>query len=191
MAGERFYYARATARASRITAITLGGASAGCVVLASPLINPGYKIMPPPIRQPTRRTRPAQVRTGLAAGGRRIRTLGPPPEGDSIFSRPPRNPTTTNRPGSQNRILTIDKGRSTVRRVRLVPAMISTPGHWLPEGANAGPCQPGRYSGSSRSRQQAPRAWRVGGGEVVDGNTQPASSASDMRVRLLHLGTVG
>jgi hypothetical protein len=52
-----------------------------------------------------------------------------PPEGDSIFSRPPRNPATTNRPGSQNRILTIDKGGSTVRRVGLVPAMISTPGH--------------------------------------------------------------
>ena len=51
------------------------------------------------------------------------------PEGDSIFSRPPRNPATTNRPGSQNRILTIDKGRSTVRRARLAPAMISTPGH--------------------------------------------------------------
>ena len=33
------------------------------------------------------------------------------PVGDSIFSRPPRNPARTNRPGSQNRILTIDKGR--------------------------------------------------------------------------------
>jgi hypothetical protein len=35
---------------------------------------------------------------------------------------------TTNRPGSQSRILTIDKGRFTVRRARLAPAMISTPG---------------------------------------------------------------
>ena len=70
----------------------------------------------------------SQGRSGLAAGGRRIRTLGPP-VGDSIFSRPPRNPATTNRPGSQNRILTIDKGRFTVRRARLAPAMISTPGH--------------------------------------------------------------
>jgi len=26
--------------------------------------------------------------------------------------------------------LTIDKGRFTVRRARLAPAMISTPGHW-------------------------------------------------------------
>src|SRR6516162_3551859 len=30
---------------------------------------------------------------------------------------------------SQSRILTIDKGRFTVRRARLAPAMISTPGH--------------------------------------------------------------
>jgi hypothetical protein len=52
------------------------------------------------------------------------------PVGDSIFSRPPRNPATTNRPGSQNRILTIDKGRFTVRRARLAPAVISTPGYW-------------------------------------------------------------
>jgi hypothetical protein len=36
---------------------------------------------------------------------------------------------TTNRPGGQSRILTIDKGRFTVRRARLAPAMISTPGH--------------------------------------------------------------
>ena len=32
-------------------------------------------------------------------------------------------------PGSQSRILRIDKGRFTVRRVRLAPEMISTPGH--------------------------------------------------------------
>jgi hypothetical protein len=67
-------------------------------------------------------------REGLSAGGSRIRTLGPPLR-DSIFSRPPRNLATTNRPGSQNRILTIDKGRYTVRRARLAPAMISTPDH--------------------------------------------------------------
>src|SRR5580704_3524588 len=36
---------------------------------------------------------------------------------------------TTNRPGSHSRILTIDKGRFTVRQARLAPAMISTPGH--------------------------------------------------------------
>jgi hypothetical protein len=39
-------------------------------------------------------------------------------------------PATTNRPRSQNRILTIDEGRFIVRRARLAPAMISTPGHW-------------------------------------------------------------
>ncbi len=70
----------------------------------------------------------AGPRVRRLSGGGRIRTLGPP-VGDSIFSRPPRNPATTNRPGSQNRILTIDKGRFTVRRARLAPAMISTPGH--------------------------------------------------------------
>src|SRR5205807_1088286 len=45
------------------------------------------------------------------------------------FSRPPRNPARTNWPGSQNRILTIGKRRFIVRRARLAPAMISTPGH--------------------------------------------------------------
>src|SRR6202040_1638746 len=48
-------------------------------------------------------------------------------------------------------VLTIDKCRFTLRRARLAPAMISTPGHRPPEGANAGPCQPGRYSGSQRA----------------------------------------
>ena len=43
------------------------------------------------------------------------------PGGDSIFARPPRSPATTNRPGSQNGILTIDKGRFTMRRARLAP----------------------------------------------------------------------
>jgi hypothetical protein len=46
------------------------------------------------------------------------------------FSETPRNPARTNRPGSENRILTIDKGKFTMRRARLAPAMISTPGHW-------------------------------------------------------------
>ena len=48
---------------------------------------------------------------------------------ETAFSRPPRNPATTSRPGRPNRVLTIDKGRFTVRRARLAPAMISTPGH--------------------------------------------------------------
>jgi hypothetical protein len=69
-----------------------------------------------------------QVRSGLRAGGRWIRTLGPP-VGDSIFSRPPRNPATRNRPVTRTGFLTIDTGRFTVRRARLAPAMISTPGH--------------------------------------------------------------
>ena len=38
-------------------------------------------------------------------------------------------PATIHRPDGQNRILTIDKGRFTLRRARLAPAMISTPGH--------------------------------------------------------------
>jgi hypothetical protein len=59
------------------------------------------------------------------------------------FSRPPRDAATTNRPGSQNRVLTIAKGRFTVRRASLSSAMISRPGQ---EGANAEPCQPGRQS---------------------------------------------
>jgi len=45
------------------------------------------------------------------------------------FLRPPRNRATMKLAGSQSRILTIDKGRFTVRRARLAPAMISTPGH--------------------------------------------------------------
>ena len=46
----------------------------------------------------------------------------------SIFSRPPRSPA-SKPAGNQNRILTIDESRFTVRRARLAPAMISTPGH--------------------------------------------------------------
>src|ERR1700686_4752014 len=67
------------------------------------------------------------VRTGLTAGGSRIRTLGPPRKGQHFFETTA-DLATTNRPGSQSRILTIDKGRFTVRRARLAPAMISTPG---------------------------------------------------------------
>jgi hypothetical protein len=50
------------------------------------------------------------------------------PRGGQHFSRPPRNPATTRRPLSRNWILTMDKGRFTVRRARLAPAMISTLG---------------------------------------------------------------
>ena len=56
----------------------------------------------------------------------RIRTLGPR-KGQHFFETAA-EPGETNRRGSQSRILTIDKGRFTVRRARLAPAMISTPG---------------------------------------------------------------
>ena len=49
------------------------------------------------------------------------------------------------RRGNQDRALTTDSGRFNVPRARLAPAMKSTPGHWAPEGANAGSCQPGLY----------------------------------------------
>jgi hypothetical protein len=49
-------------------------------------------------------------RDGLSAGGRWIRTLGPP-SGQHFCKGRPQNPATTNQPGSQNQILTIDKGR--------------------------------------------------------------------------------
>jgi hypothetical protein len=58
----------------------------------------------------------------------------------------------------------IDKGRFTVRRAGLARAMISTPGHRLPEGANAGPCQPGRFSGSNPART---RRWRPAGRDTA------------------------
>jgi len=48
--------------------------------------------------------------------------------------------------GSQNRILTIAQGRFTVRRARLAPAMISTPGQWASRRRRRGARQPGRYS---------------------------------------------
>ena len=72
------------------------------------------------------------------------------PVGDRIFSRPRRNPATTNRPGSQNRVLTIDNGRFTVRRAGLAPAMISTPGHRASRRRQRGACQPGREMLSPR-----------------------------------------
>jgi hypothetical protein len=58
------------------------------------------------------------------------------------FFEAPRNPARKNRPGSQNLIVMIDKGRFTVRRAGLAPPWISKPGHGLLEGANAGPYQP-------------------------------------------------
>ena len=80
--------------------------------------------------------------------------LSPLEEQDSNHRSPRKGPffrdatglATTNQPGSQSRILAIDKGRFTVRRARLAPAMISYQRRvsGLPEGANAGSCQPGR-----------------------------------------------
>jgi hypothetical protein len=73
---------------------------------------------------------------------------GPPVE--TAFSRPPRNPATTNRPGRPNRVLTIDKGRFTVRPARLAPAMISTPGHWASRRRQCGALPAWSLFGSSR-----------------------------------------
>jgi hypothetical protein len=60
----------------------------------------------------------SQVRSGLAAGERWIRTLGPP-SGQHFFQRPSQNPATTNQPNSRNRILTIDKASFVDQRPRL------------------------------------------------------------------------
>jgi hypothetical protein len=70
------------------------------------------------------------ARLGLSAGGRWIRTLGPP-SGQHFFQRPSQNPATTNQPNSQNRILTIDKASFVAQRPRLdlVAARGGTPNH--------------------------------------------------------------
>ena len=78
----------------------------------------------------------------LCAGGSRIRTIGPPRKGQHFFETAA-DLATTNRPGGQSRILTIDKGRFIVRRARLAPAMISTPGHRASRRRQRGACQPG------------------------------------------------
>jgi hypothetical protein len=48
---------------------------------------------------------------------------------------------------NQNRILTIDKGRVTVRRARLALAMISTPGHRASRRRQRGALPAWSYSG--------------------------------------------
>jgi hypothetical protein len=53
-------------------------------------------------------------------------------------------PGPASRPGSQSRILTTDNAKVIVRRARLAPAMISTPGHRV----------------SRRRQREAPPAWR-------------------------------
>ena len=53
------------------------------------------------------------------------------------------------RVGCEPAVLTIEKGRFTLRRARLAPAMISTPGHRASRRRQRGACQPGRYSGSN------------------------------------------
>jgi hypothetical protein len=53
-------------------------------------------------------------------------------------------PGPASRPGSQSRILTSDNAKVIVRRARLAPAMISTPG----------------YRVSRRCQREAPPAWR-------------------------------
>jgi len=48
--------------------------------------------------------------------------------------------------GKPDRALTTEPGRFNVRRARLAPAMISTPGHWASQKApTRGPCQPGLH----------------------------------------------
>src|SRR4029077_8100351 len=66
---------------------------------------------------------------------------------------------TTKRPGNQNRILTIDKGRFSVCGARLAPAMISTPGHRASRRRQRGACQPGRPASLTR-RNRPPVKFR-------------------------------
>jgi hypothetical protein len=60
----------------------------------------------------------SQVRIRLPAGGRWIRTLGPPLR-TAFFRDHPGNRRLRNRPGSQNRILAITSAGFTVRRAGL------------------------------------------------------------------------
>ena len=87
-----------------------------------------------------------EVRTALEGEG--FETLVP--VRDNIFSRSPRNLARRPGPVSQSRILTIDKGRFTVRPARLASAMISTPGHRASKMRQRGACQPGREMLSPR-----------------------------------------
>jgi 2-polyprenyl-6-methoxyphenol hydroxylase-like FAD-dependent oxidoreductase len=59
--------------------------------------------------------RAGQVRNRLSAGGRWIRTLGPPLR-TALFRDQCGNRRLRNRPGSQNRVLTITRAGFTVRR---------------------------------------------------------------------------
>ncbi len=60
----------------------------------------------------------------LAAGGSEIRTPSP-----TVWDSIPSEAASDQSAASHKRILTNDRGRFTVRRARLAPAMISTPGH--------------------------------------------------------------
>jgi hypothetical protein len=71
------------------------------------------------------------------------------PRRDSIFETAP-EPGDDNRPSRPNRVLTIDKGRFTVRRARLAPAMISTPGHWASRRRQCGALPAWSLFGSRR-----------------------------------------
>ena len=61
------------------------------------------------------------------AGGRWIRNSGSWIYVEQFFT--PLRSLEPQRPGSRSRVLTTDNGKFTVRRARLAPAMISTPGH--------------------------------------------------------------
>jgi len=83
--------------------------------------------------EPTKKFEEPMVRR-LSAGGRWIRTIGPGLRWNIFHTARSLDPQTG--PGPTTVILTTDIGRFTVRRARLAPAMISTPGRRPPEGAN-------------------------------------------------------
>jgi len=85
-----------------------------------------------PIASPCRASdlafgREGQVRRASPLGGDGFEP-SVPRRGQHFFETAP-EPGDDKPAGNQNRILTIDTGRFTVRRARLAPAMISTPGH--------------------------------------------------------------
>jgi hypothetical protein len=87
-------------------------------------------------------------RSGLAGGGRRIRTIGPPAECSVFRNRPGHG---DGKPARQPEpVLTIDKHRFTVRRARLALAMISTPGHRASRRRQRGALPAWSLFGSSR-----------------------------------------
>jgi hypothetical protein len=84
----------------------------------------------------------------LAAGGNEIRTLGPPVEYSIFRDCPGRG---DGKPARQTEpVLTIGKRRFSVRRARLAPTMISTPGHRASRRRQRGALPAWSLFGSSR-----------------------------------------